>query len=78
VEFYGDVFADPKLPELKADVTVSPGSILSVRTFVSPARKTFRVQFDIDVTGQTASELRLVLESAGKPFSETWLYRWTP
>lgn len=77
VEFSDEAFADPKLPELKADVTASPGSIVSVRTFRSRELKTLRVVFDLNAAGQTASELRLVLEAAGKPFSETWLYRWT-
>ena len=36
-----------------------------------------RVLFELDFGGETLSELRLVLESAGKPVSETWLYRWT-
>ncbi len=37
-----------------------------------------RVGFDLDIGTETVSELRLVLEAAGKPLSETWLYRWTP
>jgi glucans biosynthesis protein len=37
-----------------------------------------RVIFDMDAGADAWSELRLVLESQGKPISETWLYRWTP
>ena len=77
VEFTGAVFADPSVRK-NANVTASPGSIISVRTFASPASKTFRVVFDLDGAGQSGSELRLVIESDGKPISETWLYRWTP
>ena len=40
-------------------------------------RKSFRVAFEIDPGGEAFSEIRLVLEAAGKPVSETWLYRWT-
>ena len=77
VEFSGDGLSDPKVQK-SAKVTASPGSITSVRTFASPASKTFRVVFDLDASSQNTSELRLVIESAGKPISETWLYRWTP
>ena len=37
-----------------------------------------RVIFDMDAGSEALSELRLLLESQGKPISETWLYRWTP
>jgi glucans biosynthesis protein len=39
---------------------------------------TARVTFDVDAANEPHAELRLLLESAGKPISETWLYRWTP
>jgi len=77
VEFSDVAFADPHLPELKAHVTASTGSIMAVKTFLSPGLKSLRVVFDMDGSGQTASELRLVLQAGDKPFSETWLYRWT-
>jgi periplasmic glucans biosynthesis protein len=77
VEFSGNVLHDPDVAAWTANVTASPGSIVAVKTFVSPADATLRVVFDLDPTRQSASELRLVLQSAGKPMSETWLYRWT-
>jgi glucans biosynthesis protein len=40
--------------------------------------KAARVTFDVDAGNEPHTELRLVLESGGKPISETWLYRWTP
>jgi glucans biosynthesis protein len=38
---------------------------------------TCRVSFELDAGGESFSELRLVVEAAGKPISETWIYRWT-
>ena len=78
VEFAGDVFADPqRTADMKPSLSASPGTVVAVRTYLSRAAKTFRVVFEIDLGSETLSELRLVLESAGKPVSETWLYRWT-
>ncbi|MBV8567894.1 MAG: glucan biosynthesis protein [Methylobacteriaceae bacterium] len=79
VEFAGEIFADP---QRTADVTpmlnAAPGTIIAIHPYLSHARKTYRVAFEIDPGSDNYSELRLVLESAGKPISETWLYRWTP
>ena len=77
VEFTSDAFGEAKPPELAPNLTVTPGSIISVRTFISRARKTCRVLFDFDPGSEVLSEMRLVLEADGKPISETWLYRWT-
>jgi periplasmic glucans biosynthesis protein len=74
-----DVFADPaRASGLKANLSASPGKVVNSRLFPSADRKSCRVQFDIDLGGETASELRLTLESQGAPLSETWLFRWTP
>ncbi len=54
------------------------GIITGVRTIYYPERKTVRVTFDLDPGNETLIELRLLLETAGKPETETWLYRWTP
>jgi glucans biosynthesis protein len=78
VEFAGDIFAAPShLADLKPALTASPGTVTSLRTFVSAERKTCRVLFELDPGSEISSELRLVLEAAGNPISETWLYRWT-
>ena len=79
VDFTGDVIADPqRSPEINANLTASPGAISSVRTYLDRERKSMRVIFDMDAGSEALSELRLLLESQGKPISETWLYRWTP
>jgi glucans biosynthesis protein len=79
VEFVGDVFADPgRSGDPKAAISVSPGTAFPPQTYLSRSAKTFRVVFDIDPGGEQYAEMRLVVENAGKPISETWLYRWTP
>jgi glucans biosynthesis protein len=77
VEFTGAVFGEP-MSELRADVTVNPGQLTSLRSFLVRDRKRMRVVFDIDPGGEDSSEIRLVILGDGKPVSETWLYRWTP
>jgi glucans biosynthesis protein len=78
VEFAGEIFGQAKADELKPNLSVSPGSIVFVRTFLSADQATYRVLFEIDPGGESFSELRLVIEAQGKPVSETWIYRWTP
>jgi glucans biosynthesis protein len=78
VEFSSEIFTDPaKSAEIKVNMAANPGQIAASSTVVSAERKTFRVAFELDPGSEVFSELRLVLESAGKPASETWLYRWT-
>jgi len=78
VEFMGDILADPKNADIKPALSLAPGTVASMRTFRSKDLKTYRVLFDLDPGSDTSSEMRLVLEAANKPVSETWLYRWTP
>jgi glucans biosynthesis protein len=78
VEYVGEVFGDPaQTAEIKANVTAHPGQIIWTRSFVSAERKSMRVAFDLEPGSEAYSELRLVLDSAGQPAGETWLYRWT-
>lgn len=79
VEFRGDALADvARFPEVTARVTTIPGTIVSSRLVLARHEKAARVTFDVDAGAEPHAELRLLLESAGKPISETWLYRWTP
>jgi periplasmic glucans biosynthesis protein len=78
VQFKGGPIGDEKeFADLAPKVWTSAGKLLSVRTFRSSRQKSLRVVFDFDPGGEPLVELRLVLESKGKPVSETWLYRWT-
>ncbi len=79
VEFSGEILSLPENAEIiKPNLTASPGSIVSVRTFRSADKTACRVAFELDPGGEAYSELRLALEAAEKPVSETWIYRWTP
>jgi len=77
VEFTGDNLADPQLQDIKPSLSITPGTITLIRTFRYKDFKVFRVLFEFDPGSETSSEMRLILESSGKPVSETWLYRWT-
>jgi len=78
IEFSGGILGDaPRMADAKANLSVSPGKIVAQRLYPAMDRKKCYVQFDIDVGGETACELRLTLEAQGAPISETWLYRWT-
>ena len=79
VQFEGEAFADAALlRDVVANLGASPGAIVATRKLVDPAAKTCRVQFDLDPGAETLCEMRLYLESGGRPVSDIWLYRWTP
>lgn len=78
VDFTGDKLADPAIvAAIRANLTATPGTIHSLRLWPYPERKTIRVGFEVDPGNENLSELRLVLDAAGQPMSETWLNRWT-
>ncbi|PZU90907.1 MAG: glucan biosynthesis protein D [Chelatococcus sp.] len=78
VEFAGDNLADPALiASTRANITTQPGAIHNVRLWPYPERKLMRVGFEVDPGTDSLCELRVVLQSDGKPVSETWLNRWT-
>ena len=79
VEFAGDALSIPQnAAAMKPNLTLSRGEINLLRTYTSTDRKSCRVLFELDFSNQDYAEMRLVLEAAGSPISETWLYRWTP
>jgi glucans biosynthesis protein len=79
VEFTGDMLAEPaKAEDVKPNLSASPGTINAVRVYASTDRTIYRVSFELDSGADAYSEMRLVLEAAGRPLSETWIYRWTP
>ena len=79
VQFSAEAFAEPQRlpPDLRPVLHANPGAITSLQSYLMPDRRAYRVVFDIDPGAETYSEMRLVIEAAGKPVSETWLYRWT-
>jgi periplasmic glucans biosynthesis protein len=79
VDFAGEALADPAFAgQIKVMLSATPGTIAAQRMLSYPERRTFRVSFELDPGTENACELRLRLEVAGKPVSETWLNRWTP
>ena len=79
VEFAGDILVDlQRTADIKPMLTAGPGAIAAMRGFLSRENKTFHVVFELDPGAEPLCEIRLALESGGKPLSETWLYRWTP
>jgi periplasmic glucans biosynthesis protein len=78
LDFGGEALGGAPIPELRPALTTSPGAIHDLKVWPYPGRKTLRISFELDPGGESACEMRLVLEAAGKPISETWLYRWTP
>ncbi len=79
VAFAGDILADlQRTADMRPMISAGPGAIAMTRGFLSRENKTFHVIFDLEPGSEPLCEIRLVLESGGKPISETWLYRWTP
>ena len=78
VDFTSEMFGDAQRSlDIKPALNAVPGTISGIRVFLSRERKTCRVFFEMDPGAEAFCEIRLMLESGGKPLSETWLYRWT-
>jgi glucans biosynthesis protein len=75
VDFHAPGGAVPEGLELH--LTGSTGRILDPRGVAVEPEEAYRVSFELDPERSDVVELRLVLTAAGKPWSETWLYRWT-
>ncbi|GJD32212.1 Glucans biosynthesis protein G [Methylobacterium adhaesivum] len=76
VDFTGEGLAEAG--DLRTQLSVGPGAIVTSRLYRYPDRKTVRVAFELDPRGEKACELRLALLRDDTPLTETWLYRWTP
>lgn len=62
---------------VEIQVSSSVGTIHNPVFHAAQPNGLLRVSFELDPEGASLSELRLLLVRAGKPASETWLYRWT-
>jgi glucans biosynthesis protein len=71
--------ADPAaIPEgLEPEIRTSSGEVLAPRGQVVPESGVYRASFELDPQREGSAELRAVLLHEGKPWSETWLYRWS-
>jgi glucans biosynthesis protein len=59
------------------EVWSSAGEVFAPRGQVVAQTGAYRVAFEFDPEGEEIVEMRVVLHALGKPWSETWLYRWT-
>lgn len=67
----------PAPADLKPEVWSSAGVVLNARAHPIQGTDIYRASFELDTGREDIIELRLVLTSNGKPWAETWLYRWT-
>ena len=63
--------------DLKPEVWSSAGAVLNARAHLIDGTDIYRASFELDPGREDIIELRLVLTSNGKPWGETWLYRWS-
>jgi glucans biosynthesis protein len=79
VEFQGDVLGDVENAQaITADLSASNAALSNQKVYFSRNAKLYRFMFDMEMGNENLSELRLQLQTQGKPISEIWLYRWTP
>lgn len=71
-----DVLSDPDAVAISA--TTSTGTITDVSGTLVEATGDYRAYIKLDPAAAELAELRVTLEVAGRPWGETWLYRWTP
>jgi glucans biosynthesis protein len=62
---------------LVPEVWSSAGEVFAPRGQVLAESDVYRVAFELDPKREDIIELRTVLYSGGKPWGETWLYRWS-
>ncbi len=74
IDFAG---AGDKVGALRASLSASAGRVSPVRLLPNPATHGFRASFELAPQGANLVELRLQVTRAGRPITETWLYRWT-
>lgn len=76
-EFVVDYHAEGLPKNIKVNVESSNGEIIDARGYMLEANGRFRTTFKFDAPEEELTEFRLWLSSEGKPWGETWLYRWT-
>jgi glucans biosynthesis protein len=76
--FVIDFASAGEIPDgLVPEVSSSSGRVFSPRGHAVPQSGVYRASFELDPQRENIIELRAVLLKDGKPWSETWLYRWT-
>jgi glucans biosynthesis protein len=74
IDFQG---TGPVPPDLALRVSTSAGKVLAPRGQFLPKSGVYRVSFELDPGRAALAELRAEVLSRGRPWGETWIYRWT-
>jgi glucans biosynthesis protein len=74
IDFAG---AEPVPDDLVVEVSSSAGEVFAARGHVVTETGAYRASFELEPNREDLVELRLELNAGGKPWGETWLYRWT-
>ncbi len=74
IDFVG---AGDETAGLRVAVAATSGRISNVMLLPNPAMHGMRASFELAPNGADLIELRLQVVRAGRPVTETWLYRWT-
>lgn len=74
IDFQG---TGPVPPDLALRVSTSAGKVLAPRGQFVPKSGVYRVSFELDPGRAALAELRAEVLSRGRPWGETWIYRWT-
>jgi glucans biosynthesis protein len=63
--------------DLELDVSSSGGEVSAPRGHLVAQTGVYRAMFELDPPRENIVELRVTAHSQDKPWSETWLYRWS-
>jgi len=74
IDFQG---TGPVPRDLALRVSTSTGKVLAPRGQFVPQSGVYRVSFELDPGRAALAELRAEVLSKGRPWGETWIYRWT-
>jgi len=74
IDFMG---SEPPPDDLEITATTSSGQILDPRGSFVSTTGAYRVSFELAPERADVVELRVLLTSKERPWSETWLYRWS-
>jgi glucans biosynthesis protein len=74
IDFKG---SGPLPRDLEVEVWSSAGKVFTPRGQIVAQGDVYRAMFELDPAREDIIELRVAVQSAGKPWSEAWLYRWS-
>jgi len=78
LDIRGEALVRADLQTIRGDVTADKGEIRNLVMQPNPDGGGLRMSFELVTKKEPVIELRAQLMRDEKPFSEVWLYRWTP